>query len=144
MDELDDMDLGDTTEADGPQIHLERWVATLKNESCSEVLKFARTLEEIRGDTQANNLFQAIIVALREIKETGAELTAGNVKTIPEARQAMIQLMAARDVQIQRWAAYKGLAADEAIADQKVAVSAMGTFGHVAGAPAGAAHSMAV
>ena len=41
MDELNDMDLGDTTEADGPQIHLERWIATLQNESCSEALKFA-------------------------------------------------------------------------------------------------------
>ena len=59
------MDLADTTEADGPQIHLKRWTATLGNVSCSEVLKFARTLEEIRGNTQANTVFQAIIEALR-------------------------------------------------------------------------------
>ena len=70
MDELNDMDLGDTTEADGPQIHLERWVATLENESCSEVLKFARTLEEIRGNTQSNGVFQAIIEALRTSKRS--------------------------------------------------------------------------
>ena len=34
MDELDNMDLADTTEADGPQIHLESWLATLENANC--------------------------------------------------------------------------------------------------------------
>ena len=133
MDELDSMDLRDTTEADGPQILLENWLATLKDEGLSAILQFARSLEEIRGDTQTNGVLQAIIEALREIKRTGEDLTAGSVKTIPEARQALIQLMAARNVQIRRWTAYVNQAVDTEITEKKVAASAMGTFGQVAG-----------
>lgn len=142
MDELEDMDLTDTVQADGPQILLESWLATLRSESLTAILQFVRSLEEIRGDKKSNDLFQAIILALREIKSSGADLTAGDVKTIPEARQALIQLMAARNVQIRRWTAHINQAVDTEIAVKKVAASAMGTFGQVAGAPTGAAHSM--
>ena len=142
MNELDEMDLMDTTEADGPQILLESWLATLRDESLSAILQFVRSLEEIRGDTSTNSFFQAIIEALREMKRTGEDLTSGNVKTIPEARQALIQLIAARNVQIRRWTAYINQAVDTEITEKKVAASAMGTFGQVAGVPTGAAHSM--
>ena len=57
MEELDDMDLTDTTEADGPQILLESWLATLRDESLSAILKFVRSLEEIRGDKKPSDLY---------------------------------------------------------------------------------------
>ena len=143
MDDLDNMDLGESAEADGPQILLEMWNSQLEMASCSEVLQFVRSLEEIRGDSTANQLFNAVIAALREIKATGADLTAGDVKTVPEARRALIQLIAARDVPIRKWIAYQDRAVDQDITARKVANSAVGTFGHDAGAQSGAVHSTA-
>ena len=125
MDDLDNMDLGESAEADGPQILLEEWTSTLEGVSCSEVLRFARSLAEIRNDTNANMLFNAIIEALREIKSTGHDLTAGNVKTVPEARQALIQLFAARNVATRRWMDHEDKAVDKDIIARKVANSAV-------------------
>ena len=137
------MDLGESTDADGPQIHLEMWSSQLEMASFSEILQFVRSLEEIRGDATANQLFNAIIAALREIKVTNADLTSGDAKTVPEARQALIQLIAARDVPIRKWIAYQDRAVDQDITARKVANSAVGTFGHDAGARSGAVHSTA-
>ena len=143
MDDLDNMDLGQSTQADGPQILLEEWEATLVGASCSEVLQFARSLAEIRNDSNSNRFFNSTIEALREIKSTGQPLTTGDVKTVPEARQAMIQLFAARAVATRRWIEYESKAVDKDIIARKVANSAVGTFGHDAGAPSGAVHSTA-
>ena len=59
------------------------------------------------------------------------------------ARQALIQLIAARDTPISKWIAYQDRAADQDITAKKVAKSAVGTFGHDAGAHSGAVHSTA-
>ena len=48
MSEFDGMDLRDTTQADGPQILLESWIAALESVRCADVLQFVRSLEEIQ------------------------------------------------------------------------------------------------
>ena len=67
----------------------------------------------------------------------------GNVKTIPEVRNALISLIASKDVPTARYKAYASESVDGRILDAKVAgeSSAVESFGHDAGAPSGALHS---
>ena len=70
-------------------------------------------------------------------------MTAGTVKTIPEVRDALVSLIASKNVPTANYKSYASESVDGRLLDAKVArrISAAESFGHDAGAPSGALRS---
>lgn len=132
------------TIADAGQLRLEQWTRRLQGFTFTKILIFARTTASIRAHEQSVTTLNALIAAAAEIRRTGQDLTAGTVKTMDDAREALVSLIAARDVQVREFHDHVSAEIESQSLDvkkKKVAECATGSFGQVAGAPPGAARS---
>ena len=121
----------------------EQWEATVKDADLMKIVGYVRENQTLREDGPACSAMNAVFMAIGQIKSTGQDLTAGTMKTLPDCRQGLISLIAAKGVPVESWTRFASNSVDLEILDAKVASrgSASGSFGQVAGAPPGALRS---
>ena len=136
--------LAPVQQVDAAGLFREQWQRQLNGVDIMDIVRFVRDDSILRGSQESilamNALFQVLAVLRRN---GGQPLTSGNVKTIPEVRNALISLIASKDVPTARYKAFASESVDGRILDAKVAgeSSAVESFGRDAGAPSGALHS---
>ena len=131
-------------QVDAAGLFLEQWGRQLQGVDVMDIVRFVRDEPILRGSADSVRAMNAIFTALSVLRSNGGEpLTAGTVKTIPEARNALVSLIASMDVPTANYKAYASESVDGRLLDAKVArgASAAESFGHDAGAPSGALRS---
>ena len=138
------MNLAPLNVADGPQLRFERWTNLLASAELSQVVDFVRDTEEIRSSAETVNSMNAIFLKIQDIVNQG-DLTEGAIKTFADAKEALIRLIAARQIEAAKWLAFTNQTVDQKFLAEKVAAGsgASVTFGHAAGAQSGADRSVA-
>ena len=136
------MNLAPVVQADGPQLRFERWTNLLTDAEIEQVVNFVRDTEEIRSDVNTVNSMNTIFARMKQIVEQG-DLADGGIKTLPEAKVALIRLIAARNVGTARWLKFTNQSVEQRFLAEKVAAGsgASVTFGQAAGALSGADRS---
>ena len=139
-----ELNLAPLTQADGPQLRLERWTNLLASAELSQIVDFIRDTEEIRSSVETVNAMNTIFTKMAEIVKD-VNLTEGTIKTLPDAKKALTQLIAARRVETAKWLMFTNTTVDQKLLAEKVAAGsgASATFGHAAGAQTGAGRSVA-
>ena len=122
----------------------EQWERQLRDADIMDIVRFARDDRTLRDSAESIRVMNAIFTVLAVLRDNGGQsLTAGEIKTVPEARAALISLIASMEIPTARYKAYASESVDGRILDAKVAgeSSAVESFGRDAGAPSGALHS---
>ena len=138
------MNLAPLNVADGPQLRFERWTNLLASAELSQVADFVRDTGEIRSSAETVNSMNTIFLKIQDIVNQG-DLTEGAIKTFADAKEALIRLIAARQIEAAKWLAFTNQTVDQKFLAEKVAAGsgASVTFGHAAGAQSGADRSVA-
>ena len=135
--------LAPVTMVDEAGLRLEKWTNRLRGCDFTKIVRFARSTRLIRTHGPSVTALNGIMAAAAEIRSTGQDLQAGTVKTMNDARNALVSLIAAQNVPAQEFHDHLSTQIDSQSLEvkKKVAESATNTFGHVTGAPSGAVRS---
>ena len=92
-----DMDalLQPVTLANAAELFLERWSRVLNDVELPKLVQFARMATNIRNHQPSVTALNGLLTAIAEIRSTGRDLESGTVKTVQDARSALVSLIAA-------------------------------------------------
>ena len=78
------------TVANEAQLFMERWSQVLDGVELPRLVEFARRATNLRSHAQSVTALNGLLTVIAEIRRTGKDLETGTVKTVPEARSALV------------------------------------------------------
>ena len=113
--------LAPVTRVDPAQLLREQWERAVQGEDLMKIVGFVRDSPTLRNDGPSCQAMNGVFKVIQEIQRTGQDLTTGTIKTRQDCRDALLSMIAAKNIAAASWSRYASVSVDKELLDAKVA-----------------------